>query len=90
MVVESRRVSLKNAQGEMNAMALAYTATGHPATPNGRVFFQCYGDHCFLSEVWAGGRQSGVKLIATRAQIEYAKKASQSPSLTVLAEGTQK
>lgn len=43
-------------------------------TLTGQVFFQCYSQQCFLSEVWAPGQYAGRRLLKSRREQEAAKK----------------
>jgi hypothetical protein len=68
------RVSLADTHGKPLAIALANAASGRSAGDTGKVIFQCYVGHCFLSEVWSPAHSTGAQLLATRAEVEWAKK----------------
>ncbi len=70
------RVSIADMHGKPIAIALSNAASGRSAGATGRVIFQCYVGHCFLSQVWSPARSSGAQLLATRAEVEWAKKES--------------
>lgn len=76
MVVDGKRITIRDDQGLTRSVALADLASGRTAAPGGRVIFHCYSDHCFVSEVWSPGRVTGMKLVATKTEEEWAKKES--------------
>jgi hypothetical protein len=74
MIVVSRQVNIRDADGRKIAMVLANEVSGKSAGANGRIIFHCYSEHCFLSEVWSPTHENGLQLLAPRSEADPAKK----------------
>ena len=74
MIVVSRQVNIRDADGRKIAMVLANEVSGKSAGANGRIIFHCYSEHCFLSEVWSPTHENGLQLLAPRSEADLAKK----------------
>ena len=71
MVAGSHQVSvISQADGRTVALTLANDVSGLGAGASGRVVFHCYGERCFLAEVWSPTRENGRKLLISRAEAE--------------------
>lgn len=71
MVAGSHQVRVVS-QGDNRtlAIAIANDFAGHSAGANGRVVFRCYGEHCFLAEVWSPVEDNGRQLVTSREEAE--------------------
>jgi hypothetical protein len=67
-------VFVQNSEGETRAVVLSNAVTGRSIGKNGQVVFQCYDQHCFLSEVWTPTQYAGRQLLKSRWEKEVAKK----------------
>jgi len=74
MIVVSRQVNIRDADGRKIAMVLANEVSGKSAGANGRIIFHCYSEHCFLSEVWSPTHENGLQMLAPRSEADLAKK----------------
>ena len=74
MIVVSRQVNIRDADGRKIAMVLANEVSGKSASANGQIVFHCYSEHCFLSEVWSPTHENGLQLLAPRSEADLAKK----------------
>ena len=70
MVSGSNQVRVVPANGKTEAMALANDVSGHLAGATGRVVFRCYGNRCFLAEVWSPTEINGRQLLPSRVEEE--------------------
>lgn len=71
MVARPHQVSvISQADGRTVAMALANDISGHAAGANGRIVFHCYGERCFLAEVWSPVEENGRRLLMSPAEAE--------------------
>jgi hypothetical protein len=74
MVVGSDQVSVVSVDGGRTiALALANKVSGRSAGANGQIIFHCYGERCFLAEVWTPAREDGRQVVATRSEADLAK-----------------
>jgi hypothetical protein len=76
MIVGSHQVDIRDAYGRKIAMVSANEISGRSAGANGQIIFHCYGENCFLSEVWSPAHENGRQLLASRSEGDLAKKAS--------------
>ena len=74
MIVVSRQVNIRDADGRKIAMVLANEVSGKSAGANGQIIFHCYSEHCFLSEVWSPTHENGLQMLAPRSEADLAKK----------------
>lgn len=71
MVAGSHQVSVvSQGDGRTVALALANDISGHAAGANGRIVFHCYGERCFLAEVWSPIQENGRLLLISPAEAE--------------------
>ena len=73
MIARSRQVNIRNAQGRMIGIALANEISGRSAGDNGRLIFHCYGNRCFLSEIWTPALENGSQLLISPSEAGLAK-----------------
>jgi hypothetical protein len=73
MIAASHQVKLQDARGRMISLVLANDVAGRSAGANGEIIFHCYGEHCFLSEVWSPAQDYGRQLLTSRTEAELAK-----------------
>lgn len=73
MVLNPHQVKIEDSRGMIVAMALANEISGHTVGRAGELIFHCYGDRCFLSQVWSAARENGREFFAPRAERELAK-----------------
>ena len=59
---------VSEANGKTLAMALANDVSGHSAGANGRIVFRCYGDRCYLWEVWSPVEQNGRQVLSSHGE----------------------
>lgn len=69
------RVASK-AEGKTLAMAIANDVSGQFAGANGRIVFRCYGDRCFLAEVWSPAQDNGRHVLPSRAETQSSRERS--------------
>jgi hypothetical protein len=68
------KVFVQNSEGETLAVGLSNAVSGRSIGKTGEVVFQCYDQHCFLSEVWTPTQDAGRQLLKSRWEEEVAKK----------------
>lgn len=60
--------------GRAVAIVLADEISGrHIGTP-GEITFHCYGDRCFLTELWSSGRGNGLRIFISKAETRLRKR----------------
>ena len=74
MIAVSHQVNIRDADGRKIAMVLANEISGRSTGANGQIIFHCYGEHCFLSEVWSPTHENGRQLLSPRSERDLAKK----------------
>jgi hypothetical protein len=89
MIVGLHQVNIRDAYGRKVAMVLTNEISGRSAGVNGQIIFHCYGEHCFLSEVWSPAHENGRQLLSPRSERDLAKKVS-GKSFAVLGAEPQK
>ena len=57
-------------------VALANDVSGHSVGANGRIVFRCYGERCYLSEVWSPVEQNGRQVPPSRAEAHSSRERS--------------
>jgi len=67
-------VFIQSSQGRTVAIVSSNAVSGSAAGKTGQVVFQCYGRHCFLSELWSPIQYAGRQLPKGRREEELAKK----------------
>jgi hypothetical protein len=70
-------IILQNSDGARIAMVLANHATGRSAGKTGKVIFACYGEQCFVSQIWVTGQDEGRELLRSRMQTQASAKQSE-------------
>jgi hypothetical protein len=68
------KVFVQNSHGETVAMVLSNAVSGRAVGRTGQVVFQCYDQHCFLSELWSPTRDAGRQLLKCQWEKEVAKR----------------
>src|SRR5215471_19075470 len=77
MMAGSHQVRIvSQADGKTLAMTLANDVSGHSAGANGRIVFRCYGERCYLSEVWSPVEQNGRQVLPSRAEVHSSRERS--------------
>ena len=77
MMAGSHQVRIvSEANGKTLAMALANDVSGHSVGANGRIVFRCYGERCYLSEVWSPVEQNGRQVPPSRAEAHSSRERS--------------
>jgi hypothetical protein len=70
------QLKIKDAHGNIVALALANDVSGRSSGKNYQITFRCYGDRCFLAEVWFSPQESGRQLPTSRAEAKLAREES--------------
>jgi hypothetical protein len=73
MVTNSNRLKITNGDGRIEAMASVYDASGHSDGEKSQIIFHCYGDRCFLAELWSAHQLNGRALQTSQAEGKLAK-----------------
>jgi hypothetical protein len=73
MIAASHQVRVEAANGRIIAVVLANDISDGSAGVNGRIIFHCYGERCFLSELWSPNQENGRRLLTSRTEAELAK-----------------
>ena len=72
MIVNPDQLKIEDGNGRIAAMALIKDS-GRLSGEKGQIIFHCYGDRCFLAEVWPPNRQHGRELFTSRTEANLAK-----------------
>src|ERR1700737_4884146 len=67
MLASPHELKIKDAYGKIVAMALANDVSARSADRNDQIIFHCYGDRCFVAEVWFSAQENGLQLLKSRA-----------------------
>ena len=59
-------------EGARLTMQLANHVSGPRAGETGKVVFECYGNECFLSQVWIPGQDNGLQLLHSNTEVRVA------------------
>jgi hypothetical protein len=73
MIARSHQVNIEDGHGKIVAMVLANEVSGHSAGVDGRIIFHCYGDRCFLAQVWSATQENGREFLMSPAEANLAK-----------------
>ena len=73
MIARPRQLNIEDGHGKIVAMVLANDLSGRSAGANGRIVFHCYGERCFLAEVWASTLDNGRGVVTSRAEQDLAR-----------------
>jgi hypothetical protein len=73
MIAASHQVRVEDDNGRIIAVVLANDISDGSVGVNGRIIFHCYGDRCFLSELWSPNQENGRQLLTSRTEAELAK-----------------
>lgn len=84
IVTVPHRVDIRDANGRKLAVVLANEISEGSVGENGKVIFHCYGEKCFLSEVWSPDYEQG-QIVSSQSEQELVKKES-SRYVTVVGE----
>lgn len=69
----SHRIKIADADGKIVALLLANALSVRSVGKKGEIVFHCYGDRCFLAEVWSPTREDGLQLFRSKAEVDLAK-----------------
>ncbi len=69
-------IAVQNSDGATVAMVLANHTADGSAGKTGKAIFECYGDQCFISQIWIAGRDEGRQLLRSRVEVQVAAKQS--------------
>jgi len=72
MIINSNHLKITNGDGQIVALASVYDASSRPDGGESQIIFHCYGDRCFLAELWSAHQQSGRELLTSRAEAKLA------------------
>lgn len=72
MIVNSHQLNIKDSNGRIVAIVLV-NDSGHSSGKKGQIIFHCYGERCFLAEVWPPNHGSARELFTSRAETDLAK-----------------
>lgn len=76
MIINSNLLKITNGDGRIVALASVYDASGRPDGEKSQIIFHCYGDRCFLAELWSAHQLNGRGLMTSRAEANLAKQES--------------
>lgn len=71
------KLIVQDSAGKVVSMSLSNAVTGRHMGDTGQVVFRCYGNRCFLSELWIPTSDIGRRLLPSRSEIETAKNNTQ-------------
>jgi hypothetical protein len=74
MIINSNLLKITNGDGRIVALASVYDASGRPDGEKSQITFHCYGDRCFLVELWSAHQLLGRGLMTSRAEARLAKR----------------
>ena len=69
-----RALRVQGADGTNYAFVLTVPVSGRKSDDFGHVLFNCYGDRCFLSQVWAAGHDLGREVMMCPSEKQLAKR----------------
>lgn len=72
----SNLLRITNGDGRLVALAFVYDASGRPDGEKSQIIFHCYGDRCFLAQVWSAHQGNGRELMTSPAEAKVAKEKS--------------
>ena len=81
--VERKVLRFTSADGKSSAVILSHAAQSLLTPTQPKLVFNRYGDEYFLSQVWAGGSNTGHELAASRLEKEVAAAAKRSTTTLV-------
>jgi hypothetical protein len=76
MIIHSNLLKITNGDGRIVALASVYDASGGPAGEKSQIIFHCYGDRCFLAELWSAHQLNGRELMTSQAEAKAEKQES--------------
>ena len=76
LIARSHQVNIQDSHGKTIAIVLADEVSGHTDGENGKVRFRCYGDRCFLAELWSPAIENGRHLPISRLEADFAKEST--------------
>jgi len=89
MIANLHKLTIEDAHARIVAVVLVNNVSGRSAGENGQIIFHCYGDRCFLAEVWSPAQEDGRALLTSQAEADLAKEQAQK-YFAVLGEGPVK
>jgi hypothetical protein len=75
IIANPDELKIKDENGRIVAMAM-FKDSGRFSGEKGQVIFHCYGDRCFLAEIWPPNRQHGRELFTSKTEAALAKEES--------------
>jgi len=66
-------LTVHDSTGKAVFTAIANSVSGRHTGATGQIVFHCYGDRCFLSELWTPTRDNGSQLLPSRYEKEFAR-----------------
>ena len=83
------QVKIVDADHRVVATVLANEVSDHPSGERGQITFHCYGDRCFLWEVWPSVLGNGRRLLISSSEASVAR-AQTAQYFAVLSDGPKK
>ena len=77
MIAASQLLKIEDVNGRNVAFLLTNKVSGRYVGQNGEIIFHCYGDRCFLAEVWSPAEECGRQLPTPRLEADLQKRQSQ-------------
>jgi hypothetical protein len=66
-------LTVQDSTGKTIFTAIANSVSGRHVGATGQIVFHCYGNRCFLSELWTPTRDNGSQLLPSRYEKELAR-----------------
>lgn len=73
MIIGPHELKIEDRYAKPLAVFLANDTLGLSAGEIGRIVFRCYGDRCFLAELWAPAHEHGLAFPRGRGEFELAR-----------------
>ncbi len=64
---------IQRVDSEANVMALTTSVSSKDWQEESRLVFHCYGNSCFLAQIWKAGDNAGFELPKSKAELELAR-----------------
>ena len=76
LITNPHQVKIEDTNRRVVAYVLADEVSDRSTRKRGQIIFRCYGDRCFLAEVWPPSLEQGRELLTSRAEAELAREQS--------------
>jgi hypothetical protein len=73
LIANPHQIKIEDGNSRVVAYVLANDVSIPPTRKPGQVIFRCYGNRCFLAELWSPSLNIGREVIRSRAEAEFAK-----------------